>query len=64
MGRILHSNVACASILGHISVEMRKTTVNEIIKSNNKSGLIIGESITSVSYTHLDVYKRQDIWSN
>lgn len=41
-----HSNVKCACIVDHIGVEMRKTTVNEIIKSNNKIRLIIDESIT------------------
>lgn len=33
-------------IIVHISVEMRKTTVREIMKSYDKIGLIIDESTT------------------
>jgi hypothetical protein len=33
MGRILHSANACTNIISHVSTEMRKTFVNEVIRS-------------------------------
>lgn len=49
MGRILHSDKACANIALHISKEMKKTFVNEIIKNDTKIGLIIDESTPLVT---------------
>lgn len=45
MGQILHSSITSASnIIDHISVELRKTSAKEMIKSNNRIGLIIDQS--------------------
>uniref|UniRef100_A0A8D2KSJ0 HAT C-terminal dimerisation domain-containing protein n=1 Tax=Varanus komodoensis TaxID=61221 RepID=A0A8D2KSJ0_VARKO len=54
MGCILHSTNACINIVNHISEEMRKTVVKEIVQSNNKISLIIDESttISKKSYPH------------
>lgn len=58
MGRILHSDKACANIALHISKEMKKTFVNEIIKNDTKIGLIIDESISLSNKSSLIVYVR------
>ena len=46
----------------------REVTLKKYIKRNNETETIIFESIKSylitVSYTHLDVYKRQNVTTN
>ena len=44
MGCILHSNKACPHIAKHTSHEIRKSLINEIIKSDTKICLIIDEA--------------------
>lgn len=58
MGRILHSDKACAKIALHISKEMKKTFVDEIIKNDTKLGLIIDESTSLSNKSSLIVYVR------
>lgn len=58
LGRILHSDKACANIALHISKEMKKTFVNEIIKNDTKIGLIVDESTSLSNKSSLIVYVR------
>ena len=58
MGRILHSTNACINIVNHISDEMRKNLVKEIVQSNRKISLIIDESTTISNVSALIVYVR------
>lgn len=58
MGRILHSNKACANIINHISAEMRKHIVQEIIKSTDKFAIMIDESTTLSKKSTLILYIR------
>ncbi|XP_031357901.1 E3 SUMO-protein ligase KIAA1586-like [Photinus pyralis] len=48
MGRILHSDHACADIANHIATEMRKRIVSQIIQNESKISVLIDET-TSVS---------------
>jgi DNA-directed RNA polymerase subunit L len=56
--RILHSANACSNIVNHISTEMRKTSVNEIIRSKSKISIIIDESMTFSKKSTLIIYVR------
>lgn len=58
MGRILHSTNACINIVNHISDEMKKNLVKDIVKSNRKISLIIDESTTVSNVSALIVYVR------
>lgn len=58
MGRILHSNNACVNIINHISAEMKKHIVQEVIKSDDKFALIIDESTTLSKKSTLILYIR------
>lgn len=58
MGRILHSDKACANIALHISKEMKKTYINEIMNNDAKIGLIIDESTSLSNKSSLIVYIR------
>lgn len=58
MGRILHSDNACANIVKHISEEMKKNVVKELVQSKSKISLIIDESTTISKKTTLIVYVR------
>lgn len=58
MGRILHSTNACINIVNHITQEMRKNLVNEVIRSKTKIALIIDESTTLSQKSTLIVYIR------
>jgi hypothetical protein len=46
IGRILHSGNACTNIVNHISTEMRKTLVNEIIRSKSNTSVIMDKTTT------------------
>lgn len=58
MGRILHSNVACANIVHHISSEMKKGLVNQLLENNAKFSLTIDESTSLSNKSCLVVYIR------
>lgn len=48
MGRILHSDHACADIASHIAIEMKTKITNFLVKNNFKISVLIDEA-TSVS---------------
>ena len=48
MGRILHSDHACADIASHITIEMKAKITNFLVKNNFKIAVLIDEA-TSVS---------------
>ncbi|XP_050507956.1 E3 SUMO-protein ligase KIAA1586-like [Diabrotica virgifera virgifera] len=58
MGRILHSRNACANIITHISSEMKKQVVQEIVEGTDKFALIIDESTTLSKKSTLILYLR------
>ena len=58
MGRILHSTNACINIVNHVSDEMRKNMVKEIVQSKSKISLMIDESTTLSQKSTLIVYVR------
>uniref|UniRef100_A0A8C8RJZ3 HAT C-terminal dimerisation domain-containing protein n=1 Tax=Pelusios castaneus TaxID=367368 RepID=A0A8C8RJZ3_9SAUR len=58
MGCILHSTNACINIVNHISIEMRKNMVKEIVCSESKISLMIDESTTLSQKSTLIVYIR------
>lgn len=58
MGRILHSNVACASIQEHISSEMRRKLFEKIVQSAPKISLIIDEATSLSKKCALIIYTR------
>jgi hypothetical protein len=62
MGRILHSANAYTNIVNHhISTEMRKTSVNEIIRSKSNISIIIDESTTLSEKPKLIDYLRSSM---
>jgi hypothetical protein len=56
MGRILHSANAYTNTVNHISTEMRKALVNEIIRSKTNISIIIDESTTLSEKSILIIY--------
>ncbi|XP_050508544.1 E3 SUMO-protein ligase KIAA1586-like [Diabrotica virgifera virgifera] len=58
MGRILHSRNACANIITHISSEMEKQNVQEIVEGTDRFALIIDESTTLSKKSTLILYLR------
>jgi hypothetical protein len=56
MGRILHFANACTNIVNHISTKMRKTLVNEIIRS--KISIIMDVQTTLNKKSTLTIYVR------
>lgn len=58
MGRILHSDVTCASIVSHIAVEMRKKMLKLCLSSNSKFSVLLDESTSLSKKSCLIVYIR------
>lgn len=58
MGRILHSDVTCASITSHIAVEMRKQMLNLCIERKCKFSVLLDESTSLSKKSCLIVYIR------
>lgn len=58
LGRILHTNVSCASIIDHIGQEMRKKMCKTIIEGEGKFSVLIDESTTISKHSTLIVYLR------
>jgi hypothetical protein len=58
MGRILHSDHACANIIDHIAKEMRKRMLEEIISQNAKISILIDESTSLSQKATLIIYIR------
>jgi len=52
MGRVLHSNMSCADIIDHISHEMRRKMVADIVRNNSKFSLLVDES---TSHSHASI---------
>uniref|UniRef100_A0A3P9DGL4 HAT C-terminal dimerisation domain-containing protein n=1 Tax=Maylandia zebra TaxID=106582 RepID=A0A3P9DGL4_9CICH len=63
MGRVLHSNNACANILDHIAAEMKKKVVNDIVMNERKLCVLIDESTTISGKSVLVVCLRSAISS-
>ncbi|KAL1481340.1 hypothetical protein MTO96_034542 [Rhipicephalus appendiculatus] len=60
LGRILHTNVSCASIIDHIGQEMRKKMCRAIIEGEGKFSVLIDESTTISKHSTLIVYLRSN----
>lgn len=58
MGRILHSKNACVNIINHISAEMKKHILQQIITGDDKFAIIIDESTTLSKKSTLILYIR------
>ncbi|KAL1249596.1 hypothetical protein QQF64_020601 [Cirrhinus molitorella] len=58
MGRILHSNVACANIQSHISLEMKKKIFEKIVACAPKIGLMLDEATSLSRKSALIIYVR------
>lgn len=58
MGRILHSNVACANIQSHISLEMKKKLFKKIVDCAPKIGLMLDEATSLSRESALIIYAR------
>jgi hypothetical protein len=58
MGRILHSANSCTNNVNHISTEMRKTLLNEIIRSKSTISIIMDDSTTLSKKSTLIIYVR------
>ena len=56
LGRILHSNVTCAKIIGHISSEMRTILCKNIILSNSKISVLIDEGTSAGNKSCLTIH--------
>ncbi|XP_040069819.1 E3 SUMO-protein ligase KIAA1586-like [Ixodes scapularis] len=60
LGRILHTNVSCASIVDHIGNEMQKSMCRALIEDGAKFSVLIDESTTVSKHSTLIVYLRSD----
>lgn len=56
MGNILHSNVACANIIRHISNQMRRQMIQNIVEKKKKFAISIDESTAVSKASTLIVY--------
>uniref|UniRef100_A0A1B6L033 Uncharacterized protein n=1 Tax=Graphocephala atropunctata TaxID=36148 RepID=A0A1B6L033_9HEMI len=58
MGRILHSNVACANIVHHISDEMKSDLTSSLLKNGSKFSLLLDEATSVSNKNAIIVYLR------
>lgn len=64
MGRILHTDKSCNSIIEHISVEIRIKICNDIIENQRKFCIIVDESTTLSQKTMLVICLRTVVGPN
>ena len=58
MGRILHSDVTCANVTSHISVEIKRKLAKQCIESDSKFSVLLDESTSLSKKSCLIIYIR------
>ena len=64
VGRVLHSNVVCTDIIDHISLEMKRRVVAEMVAAKSQMSVLIDESTALSHSSCLIVYVRTTLDEN